>query len=71
MVVNLSRSGIFMLLERAIPECDEVSIRIVFPTGMLEFGSSKLATVGKVVRRENREDGAFGVAIKFQNYRII
>ena len=69
-VVNMSRSGIFMLLRHAIPECNEVSVRIVFPTGMLEYGSSKLATVGTVVRREYQEDGAFGIAVKFQNYRI-
>jgi PilZ domain len=69
--VNLSRSGIFLILDGAIPECQEVSIRIILPTGHLEYGSSKLATVGTVVRRENRQDGALGIAIKFQNYRII
>jgi hypothetical protein len=70
-VINLSRCGIYMVLNQVIPDGKEVSIRIALPTGMLEFGSSKLATSGTVVRSESRLDGTFGVAIKFQNYRIL
>jgi len=70
-VVNLSRSGIFVLLNQAITDCSEVSVHIAFPTGILEYGSSKLATTGSVVRRELSQDGTFGVAISFQNVRFI
>ena len=70
-VVNLSRSGIYVLLTQAIPDCHEISIKIALPTGFLDFGSSKLATTGTVVRRETGADGVFGVAIKFQNVRYL
>ena len=70
-VINLSRSGIYVLLNQAIPDCNEASIRIALPTGILEFGTSKLDTSGTVVRREQRVDGASGVAIKFQNVRFL
>ena len=69
-VVNLSRSGIFVLLNQAIPDYYEVSARIDLPTGIAEFGSSRLTTIGTVVRSEPRGDGAFGVAIKFQHFQI-
>jgi hypothetical protein len=69
--VNMSRSGILVLLNRGIPECHNISLWVVLPTGILEFGSSKLATVGTVVRSEPVEDGAFGIAIKFKNYRLL
>ena len=70
-VVNLSRNGVFLLLNQVIPDCYEVSLHIAFPTGILEYGSSKLATTGTVVRRELCLDGTFGVAIKFQNVRFL
>jgi len=70
-VLNLSRSGIFLILNQAIPDCDEVLVRITFPTGILEYGSSKLATTGTVVRRELCLDGNFGVAINFQKFRFL
>lgn len=70
-VTNLSRSGIFVLLNQAIPDGNEVSIRIALPTGILEFGTSRLATSGTVVRSEPNLEGAFGVAIKFQNVRFL
>jgi hypothetical protein len=70
-VVNISRSGIFLITNQAIPECYEVSIQIALPTGVLEYGSSKLAMTGTVVWRELCLDGNFGVAIKFQNFRFL
>jgi hypothetical protein len=70
-VVNLNRSGILVLLNRAILDCYEVSVRIALPTEFLEFGTSKLATRGTMVRCEPRPNGVPGVAIKFQHYRIL
>jgi hypothetical protein len=70
-VVNLSRGGNFVLLNQPIPDCYEVSVHIALPTGILEYGSSKLVTNGTVVRREPCLDGTFGVAIKFQNVRFL
>ena len=70
-VINLSRNGMFVLLDEAIPDCVEVSVQIILFTGCEEFQSSKLATTGTVVRRENIYDEAFGIAIKFQRFRIL
>jgi hypothetical protein len=65
-MVNLSRSGIFVLVSQAIPDCHEVTVHIVLPPGVQEYESSKLTMTGKVVRSEPCLDGTFGVAIKFQ-----
>jgi hypothetical protein len=70
-VVNMSRNGIFMLMNRAILDSYQVSVQIALPTGILEYGSSKLITTGTVVRSEPFPDGTFGVAIKFQNVRYL
>ena len=70
-VVNMSRNGIFVLMNRAISDSYQVSVQIALPTGILEYGSSKLITTGTVVRTEPCPDGTFGVAIKFQNVRYL
>ena len=69
-VVNLSRSGIFVLMKRTIPDGNPVSVRIAMPTGYLEFGTAKLTTNGTVVRCEPCSDGSYGVAITFERYRM-
>ena len=69
-VINMSRSGVFMVLNKPIPDCREVLVRILIPTGILEIGSSKLSMVGTIVRLDALDTGAIGVAIKFNNYRI-
>ena len=69
-VINLSSSGIFVLIGRLIQPGEEVSVRITLPTGSLTWGTSKLATIGNVVRSELQSDEAVGIAIKFQAYKF-
>jgi hypothetical protein len=70
-VLNLSACGLYVVLPRFIQEGQELSVKIAFPTGSLERGTSKLATNGVVVRIEPFSEGVLGIAIKFQNYRFL
>jgi hypothetical protein len=70
-VINLSRNGVNIRLNRKIPNGMEISIRIAFPTGLLELGTSNLAVHGQVVRSESLSETIYGVAVKFQDYRFL
>ena len=70
-VLNLSASGVYVLLNCFIQKDQELSVKIAFPTGSLEMGTSKLATTGIVVRTEALSEGVLGIAIKFQHYRFL
>jgi hypothetical protein len=70
-VISLSSSGIFMVTNRSIQNNAEVHVKIAFPTGSLEWGTFKLATVGVVVRTDFLSERVIGVAIKFQHYRFL
>jgi hypothetical protein len=70
-VLNLSASGIYVLLNYIIQKGQELSVKIAFPTGSLEWGSSKLSTNGVVVRTEALSEGVSGVAIIFKHNRFI
>jgi hypothetical protein len=70
-VLNLSAIGAYLLLNRFIQIGQVLSIKIALPTGSLELGTSKLATVGVVVRCEALSKGVLGIAIKFQSYRFL
>ena len=69
-VLNLSASGVYVLLNRFIQTGQDLSVKIAFPTGSLEWGSSKLTSNGVVVRTEVLSDGVLGVAVIFQGYRF-
>jgi hypothetical protein len=69
--VNLSRSGVYLLLNREIPEGMDLTIRISIPTENPKLGTSKLAVRGKVVRGEFQSETIFGIAVKFQEYRFV
>ena len=69
--VNLSRSGVYIYLNREIPNGTDLSIRLALPTGYLELGTSKLALEGRVVRGELRSETVFGIAVEFQKYRFM
>jgi len=69
--INLSRSGLYILLNREITNGMDLSIRLALPTGYLDLGTSKLALEGKVVRGELRSETVFGIAVEFQNYRFV
>ncbi len=70
-VINLSSGGVYMLLNRAIPVGEDLTVRIALPTGSLSLGSSKLATSGTVMRGEPKTSGFFGIAVKFNRYRFL
>ena len=70
-VLNLSVSGIYVKLNCYIQNGQELSVKIAFPTGSLELGTSKLAIKGVVVRGEPYSEGVFGVAIKLIHYRFL
>jgi len=70
-VLNLSASGIYVLLNYIIQKGQELSVKIAFPTGSLEWGSSKLSMNGVVVRTEALSEGLSGVAINFKHNRFI
>jgi hypothetical protein len=70
-VLNLSASGVYVLLDRFIEIGQALSLKISFPTGSLEWGSSKLTSNGVVVRSEMVSEGILGVAIKFEHYRFV
>ena len=68
-VLNMSASGVYLLVNRFIQKGQELSVKIAFPSGSLKWGSSKLVTTGVVVRTDFLE-GTMGVAIKFLHYRF-
>jgi hypothetical protein len=70
-VLNLSAGGVYVLVNRYIQEGQDLSVKIAFPTGSLEWGTSNLASDGVVVRTEPLSEGSLGVAIKFQHYRFL
>ena len=70
-VLNLSTSGIYMLVNRFIQEGQGLSVKIAFPTGSLKWGTAKLFTAGVVVRTDFLSEGLMGAAIKFQHYRFL
>jgi hypothetical protein len=70
-VLNLSAGGAYVMVNRQIDNGQELSVKIGFPTGSLELGTSKLATVAIVVRTEDFSEGVLGVGIKFQHYRFL
>ena len=70
-VLNLSASGIYLLVNCDIQKGQDLSVKIAFPTGSLEWGSSKLSTNGVVVRTETLSEGVLGAAINFQHSHFI
>lgn len=70
-VMNLSSSGILLVTDFSLPENTEVLVKIALPTGSLEWGTSRLATIGNVVRNELQLDGRVGIGIKFLSYKFL
>lgn len=70
-VLNLSASGAYVLLNHTIKRGQDLSVKIAFPTGSLELGSSKLATNGIVIRTDDLSEDVLGIGIMFQNYRFL
>jgi hypothetical protein len=69
--LNLSRNGVYLILNRKIPNGMELSIKIGLPTRLLKLGMPKLVVRGPVVRGEFRSETIYGIAVKFQEYRFL
>ncbi len=69
--LNLSRIGMYLVINREIPKGAEVSIRVALPTGLLSPQSSNLSVKGTVVREEPYSGTKYGIAINFQRFRFI
>jgi hypothetical protein len=70
-LVNLSASGLFLLVAREITNGSKVTVTIHLSDSTVNPETPKLATNGIVVRNEPQSTGMCGVAIKFQNYRFL
>jgi hypothetical protein len=70
-VINLSTGGIYMMFDRSIQKGGTLSVRIALPTGSLQWGISRLATKGNVIRSEFQSDGNYGIAVQFQDYKFL
>jgi hypothetical protein len=70
-LINLSASGLLMLVNRDIESGTKLSITVLFSNSQIDIGAPKLATNGIVVRKEPQTNGTCGVAVKFHNYRFL
>ena len=70
-LINLSASGLFMMVNRDIQNGSKLSVTVNLSTSMTDKNAPKLATNGIVVRTEPLADGKCGVAIKFFHYRFL
>lgn len=70
-VQNLSASGAYFCIPRNLEVDQMVTIKIAFPTGSLDYGSSKVTIKAVVVRIERVSEEVLGIAIQFQNYRSL
>jgi hypothetical protein len=71
-VINISASGVYVILHCKVEHNSEVNLRIALPAGGLSsLESSKLSATGTVVRAEHCSVDEFGVAIMFQHYRFL
>lgn len=70
-VTNFSRIGMYVLLNREIPNGSELDIRMSLSTGIPELGTSSLVVRGTVVRGEICSEMIYGIGVKFLKYRFI
>jgi hypothetical protein len=70
-LVNLSASGLFMLVDRDLYNGSRLTVTIHLDTSTMNPETPKLATNGIVVRSGPHISGMCGVAVKFQNYRFL
>lgn len=69
-VINLSRTGMYVLLSREIPDGTEVEIRMSFPAGDIQLPTSKLRVEGTVVRGEVCSDEIYGIGVRLKKFRF-
>jgi hypothetical protein len=71
LVQNLSSGGLYLQLSRAVPIGSDVALVARLSTTPEELATGvRLAARGTVLRVEPKPDGAFGVAVKFNQRRV-
>ena len=70
-LVNLSASGLFMLVNRDIEKGQTFFVTIHLVNSLNNTDAPRLATNGIVIRTEPQKTGICGIAIKFHNYRFL
>jgi len=69
-VLNLSAGGAYLTINRSVEVGQILTVKISFPTGSLDYGSSNITTRAIVVRTELYAEGVLGVAVQFLNFRF-
>jgi hypothetical protein len=69
-VLNLSAAGAYLTINRSVEVGQILTVKISFPTGSLDYGSSTITTRAIVVRTELYAEGVLGVGIQFLNFRF-
>ena len=70
-LLNLSASGLYVMLNRNFEHGSKVSVTVNLTNSITDPDAPKLATKGTVVRIEPQADGCCGIAVKFHNYRFL
>lgn len=70
-LVNLSASGLFMLLNRDLVAGSKLSVTVHLCSSLVDANTPKIATNGIVVRSEHQSNGTHGIAVKFYHYRFL
>jgi len=70
-LANLSASGSYMIINRHIGHGHTLSMTIYLAQTLNDEDSPKISTSGTVVRTDNRLDGSFGIAVRFNSYRFL
>ena len=70
-LVNLSASGLFMLVNRDIENGSKLSVTVHLSNSLIDTDEPKLAIKGIVVRIEPQTKRTCGVAVKFHHYRFL
>ncbi len=68
---NLSRSGIFILLNHEVPKGTDLVVKISFPTDVLRFGTPRLSLQGTVVRIVPQSENLFGIGVRIEDFRFV
>jgi hypothetical protein len=69
-VLNLSAGGAYFTINRNVEVGQILTVKISFPTGSLDYGSSTITTRAIVIRTELYAEGVMGVGIQFLNFRF-
>jgi len=67
---NLSATGLYTLANRYVENGSQINVTIHLCNSLINEDAPKLTTNGIVVRTEPKQDGTYGVAVKFHHYRF-